>query len=216
QKMRSALIKVLWVILLGAVVYGGYAAYGRWWNGSGTTGEQLKEKALQVTGGVQKAVEKNVSAAKEKAGKTAGTYLSEAAGAAEQYVKDKTSEALSSLGGAISSLAGTLQGGGVSPGGAVQTSPATVPAAQGGQFTVPPPPAAISIRADVPFVLAINRKSSYEVEWGDGATEKGSAPLNQTTLISHRWSRAGDYTVGITVSETNSTYRYAFPVRVYD
>jgi len=169
-----------------------------------------------VTGGVQKAVEENVSAAKKEAQKTAGTYLSEAAGAAEQYVKDRTSEALSSLGGAISSLAGTLQGGGISPGGAAQTSPATVPAAQGGQFTVPPPPAAISTKVDTPLVLAINRESSYGVAWGDGTTEKGSAPSDKTTLISHRWPRAGDYTIEMTVSEASSTYRYTFSVRVYD
>jgi len=28
---------------------------------------------------------------------------------------------------------------------------------------------------------------------GSGTTEKGSAPPNQTTLISHRWPRAGNY-----------------------
>ncbi|MFH1193098.1 MAG: hypothetical protein V1656_02160 [Candidatus Jorgensenbacteria bacterium] len=214
--MKSVLVKVLWGALIGATIYGGYAAYGRWWNDGGATGEQLKEKALLVTGGVQKTVEKGVSAAKEEARKTAGTYLSDAAGTVEQYVKDKTSDALSSLGGAIASLAGTLQNGTPSSGGAAKTSPTTVPAAQGEQFTVPSPPAAISTKVDVPFVLAINRKSSYEIAWGDGATEKGSALPDQTTLISHRWPSAGDYAVEMTVSEASSTFHYAFPVRVYD
>jgi hypothetical protein len=181
------LVKLLWLAVAAAVLYGGYEAYLHW-GGDGDAGTAAVDLGKDLVGHVQTAASGTISAA----GAAAKTYATRVVGEAEQTFLDaakaQVGEWLAPVGEKLSSIASSLAG---TPPGGVGNA-VSIPAATGTTFAVPPPPATIVAKPGVLMTLSVNRVSSYTVDWGDGIREGGTAPEDRITLLTHAWAVVGD------------------------
>lgn len=210
--------KLFIFVIVGALCYIGYLAYVRWWGSSSTLAEKkqaAQEYVVQKTGEATKKVE-------EKAKEYSGTVVSEAKQTVLGYVKEKVSEGLASVGRGIMNSAESLLG-------ASSTSallPVTIPSLTGGtqstlqiptgsEFFTPAPPATFVTKIGVPVVFSINRGATYSIAWGDTTTDEGTVEQELIKLVSHSWSREGDFSVKVSVKGSGLSQSYTFPIRVY-
>lgn len=210
--MKKILRVFGWLVVSCAILFGAYFVYERWWG---------KETAAVVVGKVKgeavKMVDVISGAAKETVGKVAGQTI----GAVGDFVKDKTASALVSVGEKLSSLGSSIVG---------EESPALSAVTKvsehdtggiiskqvDGEFPSSTPIAAITTKINIPLVFSINRESSYIVRWGDGVNESGEVLKNSSKLVSHIWSKKGDYVIRFELKEKETIHAYSFPVMVYD
>lgn len=200
--------KLLWIVAIAALLYGGYIAYEYWWESGRPPGEVrgASTRILSAAEGVW-----------EKVKEAAHTFTTRVVGEAEQTfteaAKEKAGDLIAPLGEQITSFAGTLSGG---DGSSSAGGTANIPAATGSTFSVLPPAAAIVVKPNMPITFSVNRVSSYTVDWGDGMTEKGTVPKDRITLLTHAWTAAGDYSVNVNLEEDGSSHAYLFPIRVIE
>jgi len=153
---------------------------------------------------------------KQKANEYAQTVVGEVQQSTTQYVKDKAKEMLTTVGEEIINKAkdffgiATSSSAGTSPLQGAVVSPPTGPG-----FVVPPPPATIAYGIGESFAISINSGSSYTVDWGSGTSESGKTAASGLTVLKHSWSKEGDYTVRVFVTDSGKTNTYTFPLRVY-
>lgn len=192
---------ILWVAVLGGVIYGGFYAYNNWWNADG--GKAVREDAGQKIGAYAKSV---ASSTKQ----TAATF-----------VKDQIGSFIASVGEEIQSAGLNLSGTASSVPVSAETKVPTkllsgnLPAPTSSAFDVPPPPATIVIKTDELLSFSINSGQVYKIDWGDGLKDQGATEIGKTTVVSHTWKSEGDYVVNVSVGNSVSTNVYSFPVRVY-
>ena len=201
--------RLIWLIVVAAVLYGAYLAYLRLWNdGSLERAQQTASDFNSNTVGTAK--DKLAGTVGQQAKEYASSVVSQAEGAVTAYIKQKASDALSALGTKVVDTVGSLIGT------STQHFPAgTVPLATSSGFLIPPPPATVVAKVNEPLIFSITRGVSYAVTWGDGKEETGTVPNDMTQLVSHAWVTPGDYTVNMTLKTANSTHTYSFPIRVY-
>jgi hypothetical protein len=201
--MKSFLKFILWVAVLGGVVYGGFYAYDNWWKADG--GKAIREEAGQKLGDYAKSV---ASTTKE----TAASFL-----------KDKLGDFIANVGEEIVSAGLNLSGATsavpfYSP---VPNSPTvlpvgSVPAPTSSAFDAPPPPATIVVKTGESISFSINSGQTYKIDWGDNVKDQGATEAGKTTIVNHTWKAEGDYTVNVSVGTSVSTNVFSFPVRVYE
>ncbi|KKW11831.1 MAG: hypothetical protein UY51_C0005G0072 [Candidatus Jorgensenbacteria bacterium GW2011_GWB1_49_9] len=198
--MRKIGLALIWVAVLGGLVYGVYWLYGSWWSSGGAN--KTLTKAGQVLDQTTKAA--------------ASDLFSDLTRKTTDYLKTGTAELIAAAGQGLVNLGNNLENGPATP---VQklagANNGLLPVASGPAFSVPPPTAAIIAAVNTPLVFAVNLGSSYKVDWGDGQVASGTLPSATTKLLSHAWSAAGDYTVKLDVLESGADNYFAFPVRIY-
>lgn len=206
--MKGFFKGVAWVSFFIVLLAGGVYAYLKWWDKTGT----LDAIVGQVKGAAVESVTKASTAALQSAGQAA-------AGTAKQTASD----ALSSLGNALSEFAASVVGPATSSvplagqGIAVASSgPVAVPAATSSSFSLPPPFTTITTKVGASLTFSVNREGSYSIAWGDGQGDDGTVAANATALVSHAWGTEGDYTVQFNVTDSDGAHAFAFPVRVYE
>ncbi|MDP3975227.1 MAG: hypothetical protein Q8P88_03010 [Candidatus Jorgensenbacteria bacterium] len=199
--MRTVAVKLLTLAAAGALLYGGFVAYERWWDGDLSL---VQERVLSF-------INDRAEDVKERA--------VEAGGEALQSAKEEATEAAkgaiaSVVGGIIESVGERIQHFGESVAGTPAAE--TVPAALGPTFAVPPPPVALTAQVDAPLTFAVNEGVSYAVSWGDGATHEGEKDVDATVLVSHVWTLPGDYVVTLTTKLQEREHAVTFPIRIYE
>lgn len=163
---------------------------------------------------------------KEKTGRTVNYVAS----GGVQYARQGAGTALSSLGQGLTSLGSgivgetsygssslpTTQTGGGSGGTVLSITSGTVnvPATDG--FLSPAPFSAIAARSGESISFSLNRESSFRVLWGDNNEDHGIVPKDKSVILSHSWTRRGDYTVLFSITEQDRTKDFSFPVRIYE
>ncbi len=225
--MRAFLKTILTLFFVGAVSYGGYYAYMRWWKGDA---ESIKGK---VEGISVRAVDESKN--------LAGNFADAAGGAASSYAKTLAAGTIRSVAEKLDAFAASIVGEsggensesdspsvgnpddfGANQGASSLFGPigGTFPlqTAQGSEFLAPPPFAAIVARRNVPLSFSINRAGvAYEIEWGDGERSSGLVPGESFLIIEHSWKKNGDYTMKVNIREEDvQIYFSSFPVRVYE
>lgn len=206
--MRRFIVRILWLAAIGALLYGGFVAYERWWDGDFGA---LKDRTFSFT---RKAAE-NLG---EKAAKTGGKALEKAKETATEVAQ---SAAASVVGGAIEAAGETIARWGQAVAGPSATTgenllSQAVPAATGTAFSVPPPPVALTAKVGALLTFAVNEGTTYAAEWGDGVKDEGEKAKGETALLRHAWTVAGDYTMTLTTKDDGVTHRETFPVRIYE
>ncbi len=143
----------------------------------------------------------------------------EAGSEAVESVKQEATEAAksaiaSAVGGAIESLGNAIERFGTSVANAPSAAPA--PAAEGGTFSIPPPPVALSARVGDELTFVVNRGEHYAADWGDGTNDEGDKAKDANVLIRHAWRAPGDYTVRLTTTLDLEVRTETFPARIYE
>ncbi len=190
-------MKIFWLAAAGTLLYGGFVAYERWWDGDWSL---VKNRVLSFVG-------ENTAEIQEQALEKGNEVLENVKKEATEQAKTTIS---SFIGGVIESLGESIAHYGESVAGA----PAVVdiPAARGPSFATPPPPVAVSARAGEPLTFVVNEAGQYTVTWGDNATSEGEVKEGENVLLEHTWTAPGDYVVILsTVSHTET-----FPIRIYE
>lgn len=206
--MKTFLKFILWVVVLGGVVYGGFYAYDNWWN-EGTANKISNE--AKVLGAMTS--EKTVEYAKAIASTTRQTATS--------FVKNKIGDFISVVGEQITSAGLNLSGSTSSYGILPQVLDISslpvgnLPAPTSSAFGVPPPPATIVVKTNELLSFSVNSGQVYKIDWGDGLKNQGATEAGKTTIVSHAWKNEGDYVVNVSVGNSVSTNVYSFPVRAY-
>ncbi|MBI2279000.1 MAG: hypothetical protein HYU81_02995 [Candidatus Brennerbacteria bacterium] len=205
--MRSFVVRILLFVAVGTLLYGGFVAYERWWDGdwdalknrafsfAGETAEKVKEKGIEAGQAV-------LESAKSEAVQTAkNTFTSAVGGAIESL-----GETFVSLGGSVAGSSGSATGGAATE----------APPVSGSMFSIPPPPVALTAKVGEELVFAVNEGTRYSVSWGDGTSDEREKSESATVLLRHAWRASGDYTVTLTTALAGSTRPVLFPVRVYE
>lgn len=199
--MRTLVTRVLWLAGIGAILYGGFVAYERWWDGDWGA---LKDRAFSL-------VRETTQTIKERAEEKGGEVLESAKEEATETAKGAIASA---VGGVIESVGETIARFGESIAGMPARAPA--PAASDSIFSVPPPPVALSAKAGASLTFAVNEGTAYAAEWGDSVKDEGEKDKNETVLLRHAWTVPGDYTITLTTRDNGVTHREVFPVRIYE
>ena len=190
--------RLFWFVVLAGAIYGVYWLYGNWWATGGA--DQTLGKAGQFLNQETRSAATNVvHSLTQKAAETLKN------GAAQ--VLQKTAQSLVNLGNNLTNTTPVQN--------LVNVNNGILPAATSSVFSVPPPTAAIIVQTNTPLVFAINSGTSYKVDWGDGTTGGGDLAAQTTKLLSHAWSKEGDYTVHLDVIEAGLDNYVSFPIRVY-
>jgi hypothetical protein len=199
--MRTLVTRILWLAVTGALLYGGFVAYERWWDGDLSL---VKERVLSF-------VNDSADEVKERAVEAGSEALDEV----KEEATERAKSAISSvIGGAIESIGETIAQYGESVAGA--PSAASVPAVSGGSYQTPPPPVALTAEVGEELSFAVNEGTRYTATWGEGSSDEGNKETTASVLLHHAWAAPGDYTVTL-VTEINGTSRTeTFPVRIYE
>jgi hypothetical protein len=200
--MRTLVTRILWLAAAGALLYGGFVAYERWWDGDLSL---VKERVLSF-------VNEGAEEAKDRAVEAGGEVLQTAKEEATEAAK---SAITSMIGGAIESIGETIAKYGESvAGGAPAATPA--PAVSSPSFSVPPPPVSLSAQVGETLTFAVNEGTRYTAMWGDGATDENGKDADATVLLRHAWGAPGDYMMALTTGVNGTTHTETFPVRIYE
>lgn len=206
--MRQFLVRFFWTAVVAAVLYGGYVLYVRWWEKGGANGTANIVKTVQTQ------APKVAGEAETKAENYATKVISEASGSAGSFIKQQVGSALS--GAAQTVLQGALSLFNPSAPVASPLTTGTISVPVGSGFNVPPPQATIITKINTPLTVSINRGTSYTVDWGDGKFESGEITSDSVRVLNHSWAAPGDYSVKVTVKESDTTNAYSFPIRVFE
>jgi len=199
--MRSVVVRILWLAAIGALLYGGFVAYERWWEGDWGA---VKDRTFSFVRETARSVK---SRAAEEGGRAFEKAKGEAAEAAKNTVASVVGDAIGSVGSAITSFGLSVAG----------TPPMeALPPAGGPAYATPPPPVALSARAGSALAFAINRGDWYRADWGDGASDEGDKVSDATVLLRHAWEAAGDYTVTLATRAEGNVREEKFPIRIYE
>jgi hypothetical protein len=201
--MRTWATRILWLAVTGALLYGGFVAYERWWDGDLAF---LKDRAFSLT----RDTAENI---KEKASEAAGDALDTAKEQAAEATKDFIASAVGDL---IESVGETIQEYGRSLGNSVSSDAQRAPPVSGTGFIIPPPPVTLSTSVNETLAFAVNHVGRYTVNWGDGAFGEGMVTEGKPMLLNHAWISPGDYAVKLSVVSPVGTHTETFPVRVYE
>lgn len=209
--MKTFFTKVFWVILIGGALYGAYVGYVHWWDDPG-----LKK----LTGGFQQKITQTLNTESKKYADKAVESVKQSTG---DYLKEKASVVIQSLSdslqnsaNALVSATSTVEKKGILISDIIPSGETLIPAPKGSTFFVPPPPATIITKINIPLVFSINQKITYTINWGDDKKESGTVTENTTRLLSHVWPMAGDYKISMNIQDGPKTDTTIFPVRVYE
>lgn len=207
EVMRTLVTRVLWLAGIGVVLYGGFVAYERWWDGDLSL---VKERVLSfVNEGAEVAKERAV----EVGGEAFQTVKEEATETAKGVVASAVGGVIESIGEAIQSYGESVAGTSVPPGSSRATE---TPTPSGDGYQIPPPPVTLTARVGVTLTFSINEGESYVAAWGDGTMDEGQKSENASVLLRHAWDRAGDYTVTLTTVTGDVKRAETFPTRIYE
>lgn len=209
--MRRFLKGALWVLCFAALLAGGFFVYTKWWD----TG-LLPRLMGEVKGTAVEAVRQTTS-----------DVVGEAEQGVAGYVKQTGADIISSAGKSLLRFAASIVGESTSTPPADYSatrstnplhgplSTGTLPAAEASGFVFPPPATAVVTKVGVPLTFSVNGGASYEVDWGDGVTDRGLASADRSQILVHSWAKQGDYTAVFRVGGEPASFSYSFPVRVY-
>lgn len=198
EVMRTLVTRILWLAVAGALLYGGFVAYERWWDGDLSL---MKERVFSF-------VNEGAEVSKERAVEAGGEVLEDVKEEATEQVKGAISLV---IGRAIESIGETITNYGES----VTGRPAEAPAPSGLGYTNPPPPVALTAEVGVSLSFAVNEGGEYVAVWGDGSTDEGTKDATTTTFLRHAWDTPGDYVVTIATKTSSETHTETFPIRIY-
>lgn len=201
EVMRTLVTRILWLAAAGALLYGGFVAYERWWDGDLSL---VKERALSFVSDNTEGIQ---GQAIEKGSEVLETVKEEAT----KQVKGAIS---SVVGGAIESIGDTIVQYGQSVAG--NSANESVVAPSGSGYQKPPPPVALSAKTGFPLSFAVNEGESYTATWGDGTSDEGEKGTEETILLRHAWETPGDYTMTLITKAASGTHTETFPVRIFE
>lgn len=199
--MRILVTRILWLAAIGALLYGGFVAYERWWEGDWSL---LTDRVLSF-------VNDRTEEVKERAVEAGSEALEDVKEEATERAKGAIS---SVIGGAIEAIGETIANYGESVAGTPTAS--TAPAASSPAFSVPPPPVALSLEVGEALSFAVNEGTQYAATWGDGTSDEGEKELDVTILLTHAWNVPGDYVVTLVTGVNGASHTETFPVRIYE
>lgn len=220
-------------MILSALGYFGYQAYTKWWDT--VAFNQKKDQVTETLGNTASSTKgiltEKAGEVKAKIGEYTNQVVGEAKEGAMDFVKRKIGEGISAIGNSIAGLGGNLAGNKettqinpvsvsrivqnyYSTSGGTQVNTNQIPAPTSTTYFIPPSSTSIIAGINVPLVFSINSNVSYQVDWGDGNKEEGSATSGNIKLLSHAWKEKGDYNVNFSITN-GSTTKYSFPIRVY-
>lgn len=71
------------------------------------------------------------------------------------------------------------------------------------------------VKANTDFGFVLSPSLNYKVDWGDGMVSSGKSKENEPTVVFHKWSEGGNYTVTVElVNDSQVKTSYSFSVRV--
>ncbi|MFH0806771.1 MAG: hypothetical protein V1885_03550 [Candidatus Brennerbacteria bacterium] len=199
--MRTLVTRMLWLAVACALLYGGFVAYERWWDGDLSF---MKDRVLSF---VSDKTDEVKGRAEEVGGEVLETVKEEATEQAKSAVSSLIRGAIGSIGEAIQKYGETVAG---------NPSAESAPAATGDTFSVPPPPVALTAKANAALSFVVNEGESYSAAWGDGAFDEGTKEVNVGVILRHAWSTPGDYTMTLITKANGNTRTQTFPIRIYE
>lgn len=199
--MRTFVTRILWLAVAGALFYGGFVAYERWWDGDFSL---LKDRVLSF-------VSDRTEGVKERAVEAGSEVLEDV----KEEATERAKSAISSvIGNAIESIGNAVASYGESVAGSISATSA--PIAAGGSYRTPPPPVALTAKVGEELSFAVNEGTRYTAMWGEGSSDEGVKDTTTSVFLRHAWTTPGDYTVTLVTEESGVSHTETFPVRIYE
>ncbi len=194
---------VLGVVILAGALYICYLGYAEWY----------------LAGGVSKAA----NAVRQNASTTLANVKSSVIAGAENLIAKNAAAIMKYVGDQLSSVGNSLV-----PDSSTSTTSSTPPSffdnqvipvssSTPGSFSVPPPAVSLLTHVNSPVSISLVASGAYEVKWGDGTLEDGTASgTSSITIVSHSWKKPGDYTITVTTGISSGGSFYSLPIRVLE
>lgn len=202
---------ILWVVILSAIFLAVYFAYQIWFGSPGIVSGLGKAKGifLDKISTVSAFVKDKTSKTFENTRRAGFSYIQKGAGGAVSSI----GEGLNSLGEQIS---GSTKNENI-----IESTSSITPIYTGTStlesgFLSPSPFSTIAQKKGESISFSVNRKCNYEILWGDGSGDSGEVKGEEIKIISHIWSRQGDYNVIFEIESEGLEEKYTFPVRIYE